>query len=350
MYRYTAEILIAIAAEKGASDVHLIAGLPPKCRIDGQIRSLTDEPLSYEDCEELGRQLAGEHVRRIDQIGQLDFSATLAGRRIRINLFRQKGALSAALRLLSNTIPRLKELGLPDAVRQFSHWNKGIVLVTGETGSGKSTTLAAILDQINQTRPVHIITLEDPIEFLHRHKKSIVSQREIPNDTQSYVTALRAALRQSPDVILLGEMRDYETINTALTAAETGHLVFSTLHTVGASSTIDRIIDAFPPNQQAQIRIQLSMVLQAVVSQQLIPTVNGGVVAAFEIMICNGAIRNLIRESKTHQIDTVIFSSASDGMITMDNSILNLYKQGIISAQDAVLYSTNPELMSKKVR
>ena len=215
MYRYTAEILIAIAAEKGASDVHLIAGLPPKCRIDGQIRSLTDEPLSYEDCEELGRQLAGEHDRRIDQIGQLDFSATLAGRRIRINLFRQKGALSAALRLLSNTIPRLKELGLPDAVRQFSHWNKGIVLVTGETGSGKSTTLAAILDQINQTRPVHIITLEDPIEYVYTPQRAIINQREVGVDVEDYEHGLYASLREDPDVILIGEMRTPETIETA---------------------------------------------------------------------------------------------------------------------------------------
>ena len=256
MYRYTAEILIAIAAEKEASDVHLIAGLPPKCRIDGQIRSLTDEPLSYEDCEELGRQLAGEHVRRIDQIGQLDFSATLAGRRIRINLFRQQGALSASLRLLSNTIPRLQELGLPDAVRQFSRWNKGIVLVTGETGSGKSTTLAAILDQINQTRPVHIITLEDPIEYVYTPQRAIINQREVGVDVEDYEHGLYASLREDPDVILIGEMRTPETIETALVAAETGHLVFSTLHTNSAVDSIDRIVGVFPENKQPQIRLQ----------------------------------------------------------------------------------------------
>lgn len=347
--------ILKSAVEKQASDIFIVSGLPLSFKVNHVIEPQSEEKLFPDATEALIREiysLANERdIDRFLDCGDDDFSFSLPGvSRFRVSTYKQCSSLAAVIRVVTFDLPDPEKLGLPSVMMDLALRKKGMVLVTGPAGSGKSTSLACMIDRINQTRNSHIITLEDPIEFLHRHKKSIVSQREIPNDTQSYVTALRAALRQSPDVILLGEMRDYETINTALTAAETGHLVFSTLHTVGASSTIDRIIDAFPPNQQAQIRIQLSMVLQAVVSQQLIPTVNGGVVAAFEIMICNGAIRNLIRESKTHQIDTVIFSSASDSMITMDNSILNLYKQGIISAQDAVLYSTNPELMSKKVR
>jgi twitching motility protein PilT len=221
--------------------------------------------------------------------------------------------------------------------------------VTGTAGSGKSTTLSCLIDHINETRVGHIITLEDPLEYLHHHKKSIVSQREINTDTDSYLKALRASLRQSPKVILLGEMRDYETISVAMTAAETGHLVLSSLHTVGAVNTIDRVIDAFPANQQNQIRTQLSMVLQAVVSQQLIPTVDNNVAPAFEIMTVNNAICNMIRENKIHQIDSVIYSSASDGMRAMDNSIMELYKAGRISKADAISFSSNPEVMTKKI-
>ncbi len=226
---------------------------------------------------------------------------------------------------------------------------KGLVLVTGPAGSGKSTTLACIINEINKNLSKHIITLEDPIEYIHAHKKSIVSQREVLQDTTSYNQALRAALRQSPDVILMGEMRDFETIQTVITAAETGQLVLSTLHTVGAAKTIDRIIDVFPANQQQQIRIQLSMVIQAVVSQQLIPTVNGGIVPAFEIMLVNSAIRNMIRESKVFQMDNVIFSGAAEGMRTMDSDLLRLYKEGIISKESALLYCTNYDTMSKRV-
>ena len=335
MYRYTAEILIAIAAEKEASDVHLIAGLPPKCRIDGQIRSLTDEPLSYEDCEELGRQLAGEHVRRIDQIGQLDFSATLAGRRIRINLFRQKGALSAALRLLSNTIPRLKELGLPDAVRQFSHWNK-------------STTLAAILDQINQTRPVHIITLEDPIEYVYTPQRAIINQREVGVDVEDYEHGLYASLREDPDVILIGEMRTPETIETALVAAETGHLVFSTLHTNSAVDSIDRIVGVFPENKQPQIRLQLSMTLKAVLAQQLVPRAEGkGRVAACELMMITTPIRNLIRDGRTPQMQSYLLSGAKDGSVTMDHSLLELAQRGVIMPETAMESAYDPAELQK---
>ncbi|MEG1779371.1 MAG: PilT/PilU family type 4a pilus ATPase, partial [Oscillospiraceae bacterium] len=282
--------------------------------------------------------------------GDDDFSFAVKGvSRFRVSAYRQRGSLAAVIRIVTFELPNPSDLGIPDTVMELSKRSKGLVLVTGAAGSGKSTTLACIIDKINRTKNDHIITLEDPLEYLHRHGTSIVSQREISTDTESYVKALRAALRQSPDVILLGEMRDYETISVAMTAAETGHLIISTLHTIGVANTIDRIIDAFPSSQQRQIAIQLSMILQAVVSQQLIPTKNGGIVPAFEIMLMNNAIRNMIRESKVHQIDSVIYSSANDGMITMDASILNLYQQGIISKDNALLYSTNPDIMQKKL-
>ena len=246
-------------------------------------------------------------------------------------------------------LPDAGQLHLPDSIIGVSRLTKGMVLVTGPAGSGKSTTLACIIDEINSTRNAHVITLEDPIEYLHRHKQSVVTQREIVTDTDSYVTGLRASLRQAPDVILLGEMRDYETISIAMTAAETGHLILSTLHTVGAANTIDRVIDAFPPNQQQQIRTQLAMVLDAVISQQLIPTLDGGVQPAFEIMFLNNAIRNMIRESKIHQIDGIIATSQEEGMVSMDNSLIRLYRDGVISRENAVAYSSNSELMEKKL-
>ena len=342
------------AVEKGASDIFIVSGLPLSYKINNQIVSQVGEKLNPSQTKQLITDiyhLAGERsMGAILERGDDDFSFSLVGvSRFRVSTYRQRGSLAAVIRVVTFELPDPASLGLPQAVLRFAERTKGMVLVTGPAGSGKSTTLACIIDQINNTRNAHVITLEDPIEYLHSHKKSVVSQREIATDTESYVTALRAALRQAPDVILLGEMRDHETINTAMTAAETGHLVLSTLHTVGAANTIDRIIDAFPPNQQAQIRVQLSMILQGVVSQQLIPTEDGGVAAAFEIMQCNGAIRNMIRESKIHQIDTVIFSSANEGMVSMDASILELYKQGRISAHNAVIYSTTPDLMAKKV-
>ncbi|MEG0355209.1 MAG: PilT/PilU family type 4a pilus ATPase, partial [Lachnospiraceae bacterium] len=239
--------------------------------------------------------------------------------------------------------------GIPDTVIGLSNCNKGLVLVTGPAGCGKSTTLACMVDAINAHKERHIITLEDPLEYLHSHKKSIVSQREINIDTESYVTALRAALRQSPDVILLGEMRDQETTTVAMTAAETGHLIISTLHTIGAASTIDRIIDVFPPNQQRQITVQLSMSLQAVVSQQLVPTIDGRRVPAFEIMTVTPAIRNMIRDNKVHQIDGVIYSSSGDDMISMDTSLLSLYQAGSITKETALTYATNADMLAKKL-
>lgn len=351
MSQYHIEELIAIAAKKGASDVHLIAGLPPKCRIDGRITNLTEEPLTTGDCEDYGVQLAGEHIRKIDRIGQLDFSATLAGRRIRINLFRQQGNLSAALRLLSNHIPKLEELGLPDAVRQFSRWNKGIVLVTGETGSGKSTTLAAILDQINQTRPLHIITLEDPIEYVYTPNRCIINQREVGVDVEDYEHGLYASLREDPDVILIGEMRTPETIETALVAAETGHLVFSTIHTNSAVDSIDRIVGVFPENKQPQIRLQLSMTLKAVLAQQLVPRAGGkGRAAACELMMITSPIRNLIRDGRTPQMQSYLLSGAKDGSVTMDNFLLDLANKGIIMPETAVEAAEDPVEMRGKFR
>ena len=347
---YNIEDLIGMAAGEGASDVHLIAGLPPKCRIDGQVMTLTEGALSHEDCEEYGRQLAGEHLKRIAEIGQLDFSATIAGGRIRINLFRQQGCVSAAIRLLADHIPSLEELSLPPVVADFAAYRSGIVLVTGETGSGKSTTLAALLDRINHSSPGHIITLEDPIEYLHQHKMSMVNQREIGIDSNNYANALRAALREDPDVILVGEMRDFETISVAITAAETGHLVLSTLHTIGAASTVDRVIDVFPPHQQQQIRVQLSNTLEAVISQQLIPTADGKHrVAAFEVMHANHAVRNLIREGKSHQLASVMQTNRKLGMITMDEAIVQLYFEGKIDREQAIQFAQDPDSMENKI-
>lgn len=341
---YEIEELIALAAEKRASDVHLIAGLPPKCRIDGRIETLTEGVLTREDCEEYGRQLAGDAADPIEAIGQLDFSASFAGRRLRVNLFRQQGALSAAIRLLGRTIPNLSELGLPEAVKQFSSWNKGIILVTGETGSGKSTTLAAILNEINQNRPLHMITLEDPIEYVYEPAQAIINQREVGVDVESYDKGLYAALREDPDVILIGEMRDLATIETALMAAETGHLVFSTIHTNSAIDSIDRIVGVFPEDKQPQIRMQLSMTLRAVLAQQLVPRAGGqGRAAACELMMITPAIRNLIRDGKTPQMQSYLLSSAKEGSITMDNFLIRMAKEGVITPQTAVDASRNPQ-------
>ena len=282
--------------------------------------------------------------------GDDEFSFAVKGlSRFRVSAYKQRGTLSAVVRIITFELPSPEKLGILPQITGFSRLSKGLVLVTGPAGSGKSTTLACIVDAINQNMEKHIITLEDPIEFLHSHQKSIVSQREISVDTESYVTALRASLRQSPDVILLGEMRDYETIGVAMTAAETGHLILSTLHTIGAANTIDRIIDVFPANQQRQICVQLSMVLQAVVSQQLVPAVDGSVVPAFEIMTVTPAIRNMIRENKVPQIDGIVYSANREDMISLDASLLNLYKQGKITAETAVSYATNPEMLKKKL-
>lgn len=296
-------------------------------------------------------QHAGERELRIlEEGGDDDFSFAIQGlSRFRVSAYKQRGALSAVIRIITFDLPDFKTLGIPEYIIHLGDTGKGMVLVTGPAGSGKSTTLACMIDQINRNQKKHIITLEDPLEYLHRHSSSIVSQREINVDTESYVTALRAALRQSPDVILLGEMRDYETINVAMTAAETGHLLLSTLHTIGAANTIDRIIDVFPASQQRQIAVQLSMTLNAVVSQQLVPTVDGGVAPALEIMTVTPAIRNMIRDNKVHQIDGMIYSSMKEDMISMDGSLLNLYKAGTISRDTAIKYASNPDMLGKKL-
>jgi twitching motility protein PilT len=346
--------LLKISTSTGASDMFFIAGYPPAYRKDNQVTRIGDEPLSVAEVEGLVRAIYNlTNDRPIEKLlaeGDDDFSFSAPGvGRFRANTFRQRGSLAAVVRVVMFDLPNPADLAIPKAVMGLTDFTKGLVLITGPAGSGKSTTLACLVDKINECRPAHIITMEDPIEYIHRHKKSIVTQREINGDTTNYGTALRAVLRQSPDVILVGEMRDFETIEIAVTAAETGQLVLSTLHTTGAANTIDRILDIFPPNQQHQIRIQLSMVLRAVVSQQLIPGADGSLVPAFEIMLLTPAIRNMIRESKVHQIDSAIFAGAAMGMITMDQSIFNLFKAGRITADTALQFSVNLEEMKKKV-
>ena len=341
------------ATKREASDIFIIAGRPLTYKSKGIMNTLDDQRMEPKDTFQFVSAiytLAERSIDDFDRTGDDDFSFAIPGvSRFRVSTFKQRGSYSAVIRVISFTLPHPSELGIPDAVMELADSRSGMILVTGPAGSGKSTTLACLIDKINHEREAHIITLEDPLEFLHRHEKSIVSQREINTDTQNYLTALRAALRQSPDVILLGEMRDYETINTAVTAAETGHLIFSSLHTIGAANTIDRIIDVFPASQQHQISIQLASVLQAVVSQKLVPSVSGEMVPAFEIMVLTPAIRNLIREGKVHQIDGIIYTSAAENMITMDSSILDLYKKGIIDRHTAISEAVNPEIMEKRL-
>ena len=306
-----------------------------------------------DDCERLITDLYEKAGRAMDlflQRGDDDFSFSLPGlARFRANTYRQRGSMAAVIRVVAFGIPDWKDLGIPEEVVKLSRVKHGMILVTGTAGSGKSTTQACIIDQINQTRECHIITMENPIEYLHRNHSSIVSQREIAIDTEDYLSALRACLRQAPDVILLGEMRDHETIRTAMTAAETGHLLIATLHTQGAVNTIDRIVDSFPSDQQAQVRIQLSMVLHTVVSQQLLPSVNGSLVPAFEVMHVNSGIRSLIRDSKSHQIDNAIAAGGGEGMVTMDQSIFSLYQAGKISKETALSYSAHPEQLQRRM-
>lgn len=346
----TAETLIAQAAQAGASDIHIVCGLPPKLRVAGQLVSLGETPLTAEDCNAMAAELAGDRLEVLMQEGELDGSGTIAGVRIRINLFRQQGFTSGALRILAENIPELESLGLPPKVMELAELRRGLMLVTGETGSGKSTTLAAIIEHINRTRTAHVLTLEDPVEYLYTPKRCVINQREIGRDTRSFAAGLRAALREDPNIILVGEMRDLDTIETALTAAETGHLVLGTLHTLSAADSIDRMVDVFPEARQRQIRMQLSMTLQAVLSQQLIPTRDGkGRVAACELMVVNTAIRNLIREGKTPQIAGTIATSAADGGITMDNALVRLYKAGKISAAEAKSAARDPDYMKKNI-
>lgn len=343
------------AVEKEASDIFLVPGSGCSFKIHGRICiNESHESLLPDELEKIITQIyaldKNRSMEKINTVGDDDFSFAVKGlARFRVSVFKQRGSLAAVIRTVNFELPDYRELHIPREVIDISEMKKGLVLVTGSAGSGKSTTLACIIDEINKNRNAHIITLEDPIEFLHRHNKSIVTQREISTDTEDYVSALRAALRQAPDVILLGELRDYETIRTAMTAAETGHLVISTLHTMGAANTIDRVVDAFPESQQNQIRVQLSLVLRAVISQQLIPAENGDTIPAFEIMFANNAIQNMIRENKIHQIDTVIASSKGEGMISMDSSLIELVKSGEISRETVLNYCENRDLMQKKL-
>lgn len=344
--------ILKTAVENKASDIFIVSGAGLSYKANGKLVKMNSDILSTAETKQLVNEIfkQGGFDYDIDNMPEkeTDFSISIVGMgRFRANIYKQRNSYAAVLRYVPFELPNANELGIPEQVMEIAKWKNGIVLITGPAGSGKSTTLSCIIDKINNERSGHIITIEDPIEFLHKHSKCIISQREISIDTTSYIDALRAALRQSPDVILLGEMRDYETISTAMTAAETGQLVLSTLHTLGASNTIDRIIDVFPINQQHQIRIQLSMVLSAVISQQLIPTISGELVPAFEIMIMNSAIRTLIRDEKTHQIDTILQSAP--GMQTMDNYILKMYKDGLITAETAVNCAYNPEIMQKRI-
>ena len=345
--------LLTDAVKDNASDIFIVAGRPFSYKKSGSVIEVA-EKLMPENTNALVNviyQLAGgRDISHFLAHGDDDFSFALRGvARFRVSTYKQRGSFAAVIRVINFTLPDASQLGIPENILQLGDLSKGMVLVTGPAGSGKSTTLACIIDYINQNKKYHIITLEDPLEFLHSHKNSIVSQREISADTDSYIAALRASLRQSPDVILLGEMRDYETINVAMTAAETGHLIFSTLHTLGAAKTIDRIIDVFPANQQHQIALQLSMTLQAVVSQQLIPDVDGGRVPAFEIMTLTPAIRNMIRDGKIPQIDGLLAGASSPGMISMDQSLINLAHAHRITTDTALTYASNVDVMKRKL-
>ena len=329
--------LIVQAAHRRASDIHLVAGVPIRLRIDGMLTDFNEHRLTPEECEAYARSLSSNYSD-IASIGEQDLAVTFPdGTRCRINLFRQRGCISAAIRILNERIPTFEELHLPPVAQTFTSYNQGIVLVTGETGSGKSTTLACMLDHMNHCQRKHIITLEDPIEYLYTSDRCTINQREIGQDTRSFDDGLKAILREDPDVILVGEMRALATIETALIAAETGHLVFATLHTNSAADAVDRIVDVFPAKQQAQIRLQLSMTLKAVMCQQLLPHASGrGRILATEVMIVNNAVRNLIREGKTPQITNVIATNAAEGSVPMDSSLIRLYRERQITRETAI--------------
>jgi twitching motility protein PilT len=341
-----ADLLLEVI-ERNASDLHLTAGAHPTVRVRGQLQALEDYPVMTTEAtrEIVYSILTNDQRQRLETDWQLDFAYAIPGRaRFRVNAYYQRAAIGAAFRLIPVSIKTVDELGLPSVMHELARKPRGFVLVTGPTGSGKSTSLAAVIDEINSTRSEHIMTIEDPIEFLHGHKKCIVNQREIGADAQSFGAGLKAALRQDPDVILVGEMRDLETIHTALTAAETGHLVFATLHTQDAPQTIDRIIDVFPAEQQQQIRVQLSVALQGIVTQQLLPTADGaGRIAACEVLLATPAIRNLIREGKTHQIYSSLQTGGSVGMQTMDAALATLVRGGKITRQLAESRSSTPD-------
>lgn len=337
--------LLQLAASRGGSDLHCTVTAPPAIRIDGVLTDVGTNKLSAEDTQSFFGEIAdNNHTTELSATGEVDFSFALpGGGRFRINAYRGQGGIAIAARVIRATVPPLGGLGLPDAVRILANKPRGLVIVTGPTGAGKTTTLAAMLDEINTTRRANIITLEDPVEYLHCNKKSLVNQREIRRDTQTFAAGLRAALREDPDVILVGEMRDLETIAIALTAAETGHLVITTLHTGNAAQTIDRIIDVFPAHQQQQVRVQLSMSLQGIVAQQLLPKIGGGRVAAAEVLLAVPAVRSLIREGKTHQLQGTIQTNTKSGMKLMDTSLQELLQKGAITQETALMAAIEPE-------
>ncbi len=344
--------ILKTAIDAGASDVHITVASPPIMRVNGKLIRINDERLMPDDTKRIIKaMLTPKQIDAFEEKGELDFSFSNPGLgRFRVNIYKQRGSYCMALRVVALNIPTMEALKLPTILKELAQQQRGLILVTGPTGSGKSTTLASMVDFMNKNRNEHIMTIEDPIEYLHKHDQSIVNQREIGHDSNSFAHALRAALRQDPDIILVGEMRDLETIATAITAAETGHLVLSTLHTIGAAKTVDRIIDVFPPHQQQQIRIQLASVLVAVISQQIMPKADGsGRVAAFEVMIANPAIRNLIREGKTHQMQTVIQTSSNQGMQTMDASLIKLFKNREITQATLKKYAVDTDMVMKQI-
>ena len=344
--------ILTIAYNAGASDIHLTVGLPPIIRLNGHLTKLDYPVLEPNDTLELAvNMLKPKQRERFEEKGEFDLSVSFPEiGRYRVNVFKQRGCIGIALRTVTTEIPTAEKLGIPQSVIDLHTRKRGLILVTGPTGSGKSTTLASIIDRVNKTRDAHIITLEEPIEYSHTHNMSMINQREIGQDTESFANALRAALREDPDVILVGEMRDYETIATAITAAETGHLVLSTLHTNNAASTVDRIIDVFPPHQQQQIRIQLASVLVCIIAQTLVPNINeDGRVAAFEVMHANAAVKNLIREGKSHQLNSIIQTSKREGMCTMDDYLMQLFMSRKISRENCIQYAQNPNKMTENL-
>ncbi|HRZ86185.1 MAG TPA: type IV pilus twitching motility protein PilT [bacterium] len=346
--------LLKIVCDKNASDLHLIVGKPPVLRVDGKLYSLDEPSLAPSDTEHYMRSImSDDHIQKIQTKGNVDFGFAFGDRaRFRVNVYKQRGSYALALRLIPSRLLTLDEIGLPSHIKETLYKPRGLVLVTGPTGSGKTTTLASMLNVINSERDeVHIITVEDPIEYYHSHKKGIVSQRELGVDVLSFADALRAALREDPDVILVGEMRDLETMEAAITAAETGHLVFGTLHTTGAARTVDRIIDAFPISQQEQIRVQLASSIVAVISQILMPRIDKpGRIAAFEIMVSTPSIQNLIREKKTFRITSDIQTGAKHGMVTLDAHLMDLYNKKIISYGEMITKSQDPEYLIQRLR
>ena len=345
--------LLRRAVAQGGADIFIIPGSGVTVKIQNDMIPLTEERLQPAESEALVRQmydLARRDFQLLAREGDDDFSFAIPEvSRFRCNAYRQRGSLAAICRIVNFELPDPESLQIPPLVMELAKLRQGMVLVTGPAGSGKSTTLACLIDRINRERQAHIVTIEDPIEYLHRHKRSLVSQREIPNDAGSFSRALRAALRQAPDVVMLGEMRDLDTIRTVITAAETGHLLLSSLHTIGAATTVDRVVDSFPAEQQTQIRVQLSMVLKAVVSQRLVPTVDGGRIPVFEVMTVNPAIQTMIRDGRTHQIDNVIFGGNDRNMLSMDQELQKLVKGGRVSRETALLYAVNPETLAKRI-